>query len=116
MKERVFQVNELIQKELGQILLRELEFPEDIFMTITRVEASPNLQEAKVYISVIPEGGGREVLKILKQNVFRLQQILNKRLRMRPVPKIRWMLHKELSKAQRVEGLLDTIQQKGYNS
>jgi len=43
MAERIPRVNQLIQEELGKILHREIEFPEDVLVTITRVEASPNL-------------------------------------------------------------------------
>ena len=47
MAERIPRVNQLIQEELGKILHREIEFPEDVLVTITRVEASPNLIQAK---------------------------------------------------------------------
>ena len=55
MAKRIPQVNELIQRELSQIVLREIEFPLDVLVTITRVAASQDLEYAKIYISVIPE-------------------------------------------------------------
>ena len=63
MTERILQVNELLKEELGAILLRELEFPENTLVTLTRVDAAPNLQQAKIYISVMPEKQARGVLK-----------------------------------------------------
>ena len=111
-KNRISRVNTLMKKELGQILLREIEAPEGAFMTLTRVDASPNLQQAKVYISVMPEDKANVVLKMLSQNIYDVQQILNERLKMRPVPKIKWVLETGTSEAQRIEELLDEIKKK----
>ncbi len=83
--------------------------PEKAVATLTRVMASGNLQQAKVYISVMPDEKAQEVLKILRQNIYEVQQILNKRLKMRPVPRIQWMLETTGAEAQKIEELLDQI-------
>lgn len=107
--ERIPQVNQLIKKELGQIVLREIDFPEGVLVTLTRVEASPNLIEAKIYISVMPEGQSRAVLEVLKKQVYFLQRKLNERLRMRPIPKIMFIEERATKEAGRVEELLEKI-------
>ena len=109
MNDRISKVNELMKRELGQIILREVEMPDKAVVTLTRVAASGNLQQAKVYISVVPDEKAREVLKILDQNIFDIQQILNKKLRMRPVPKILWISEKATAEAQRIEEILDQL-------
>ncbi len=38
MSKRIPQVNQLIKKELSQIILREIEFPVGVLVTLTRVE------------------------------------------------------------------------------
>ena len=113
MNDRVIKINELIKRELGQIILREIEMPENAVVTLTRVAASGNLQQAKVYISVVPDEKAHEVLKTLGQNVFAIQQILNRKLKMRPVPKILWVMEKATAEAQRIEELLAQIKEKG---
>ena len=109
MKNRIAQVQELMKKELGNILFREMEMPEGAVVTITRVEAAPNLQHARVYISVVPDEKGKEVIKGLQQNIFDIQQQLNEKLAMRPVPKIRWIRETATAQAQHIEELLDKI-------
>jgi ribosome-binding factor A len=109
--ERIPQVQELLKEELGAILLRELEVPEDTFVTLTRVDAAPNLQQAKIYISVMPEEKGAEVLKTLQREVYEIQQLLNKRLNMRPVPRIEWILETKTVEAQEIEEILDKIKE-----
>lgn len=109
MTDRIPKINQLIKKELGQIILRELEVPKDILVTITRVETTPNLNESKIYISVLPESFQNQTLSMLKEKVWELQQFLNKRLRMRPIPKIMFFGEKETIKAGRVEEILEKL-------
>ncbi len=107
--ERAQSVNQLIKKELSQILLREIDFSKDTLVTITRVETSSNLIHSKVYINVIPENQNLNIIKILKREIYHLQQKINKRLKMRPIPKIEFIEEKEIEKAGRVEELLEKI-------
>ena len=109
MKERVQRVNHLIRRELGQILLREVDFPEGVLVTITRVDVSPDLNQAKVYVSAIPEDKGKEVLTILNKLIYSLQQKLNNKLNIRPMPKIAFFKEKQTIEAARVEELLEKI-------
>ena len=92
---RIQRVNQLIKKEFSQILLREVDFPKDILVTITRVDTSPNLRESKVFISTVPEDKAQRVLKTLNQKIYELQQKINQRLKMRPVPRIRFLEERE---------------------
>jgi ribosome-binding factor A len=108
-KNRVFKVNELIKREVGNLISREIEFPENTLATITRVETSSNLIQSKIYISVIPENQIIKVVQILNQRVFDIQKEIDKRLRMRPVPKIIFAEEKETEKADKVEELLEKI-------
>ena len=109
MADRAIRVNQLIRKELSQIILREVEFPSDTLVTLTRVETSSNMIESKIYISCLPETQKEKVLSILKSAIWRLQQLLNKRLRMRPIPKIIFLEEKETFEAGRIEETLEKL-------
>lgn len=109
---RVEKVNSLIKKELGKIILKEIDLPPEILLTITRVEASSNLFQAKVFVSVMPEEKTEEIFKILNQNIFSLQQRLNKKLKMRPVPKISFVKEKRTVEAGRIEEILEKLKSK----
>lgn len=99
----------MIKKELGQILLREMDFPEGVLVTVTRVETSPNLNQSRIYISVMPEDKAARVLETLEKSVYYLQQKLNKRLKMRPIPRIKFIEERKTEEAGRVEELLEKI-------
>ena len=117
MSNRLQRVNALIKSELSRILLKEVNFPKNVLATVTRVESSPNLSEAKIYISVIsasPSQGGPksnvdEVIKILNKRIYNIQQNLNRRLKMRPIPKIEFKKEEKTEKAARIEELLEQL-------
>jgi ribosome-binding factor A len=108
---RILKINELLKRELGQLLLREVEFPEDVFVTITRVETSTDLREAIVSISVMPTSESKKVRQILNCRIYDLQQEINRKLRMRPIPKIIFIEEKEVNQAARIEELLEKIKE-----
>ena len=109
MSYRILRVNELIQRELNQIFLREIELPTNVLVTITRVETADNFSEAKVYISCLPETETFEIMHILEKNIYDIQQHLNHRLTMRMVPKIRFVEEIKTKEAGRIENLLRKI-------
>jgi len=109
MSKRIERVNQLIKKELSQIILREVDFPDNVLVTLTRADTSPNLIETKIFLSVMPENRASDILKILNKTIYGLQQALNKRLKMRPIPKIMFYQERETPKAGRVEEILEKI-------
>lgn len=107
MKNRIVQISELLKKEVGRLLLENVELPQGVLATISRVEATPNLQQASVYVGVFPDEQQDEVLRLLEKEVYQIQQQLNKRLKMRPVPKIQWRKEVRLKAVQDMEKLLN---------
>jgi len=106
---RIPRVNQLIKKELSQIVLKEIEFPKGVLVTVTRVEASLDLNQAKVFISSLPESHTERVLSILNRQIYFIQQKLNKRLKMKFIPKIEFREEKKTREAGEVEGILERL-------
>ena len=109
MTDRTLKINSLFKKEIGKIILEEVEFPEGVLATITEVDTFPNLIESKIYISCFPENRIDNVLEILKSRIYEIQKKLNKKLNMRPVPKIVFVKEDKTKEADRVEGLLEEL-------
>ncbi len=112
MSNRILRLNRLIKEELGKIILREIEFPIGTIVTITRIETSSDLTSARVLIGVFPEKFALDSLKVLNNQIYFIQQKLNKKLSMRPVPKLIFRQEKETIKAGRVEELLEQVKAK----
>ena len=111
MSDRVPQVNKLIQEELSKIIFREIEFA-DALVTLTRVDTTANLIESRVYISVMPNSREAEVFKNLNKRIYYIQQLLNERIKMRPMPKIIFLKEKETERAGKVEEILEKLKPK----
>ena len=111
MGNRIQRVNSLIKDELSKILLKEIDFPRSVLVTITRVETAVDLNRVKVYVSVIPESQAAGVFEILNKIIYGLQQKLNKRLKMRPLPRIEFKKEEKTKEAARVEELLEEIKE-----
>lgn len=109
MSYRILQINELIRHELSQLLVNEIEFPKGCLVTIIRVETSRDLRHAKIWISILPEGYTQKVLERLKREIGRLQFALNKKLTMKPLPRIRFVVDETEKKASDIETLLNKI-------
>ena len=107
---RIEKVNSLLEHEVGKIILKEFYFPGSM-ITLTRVDCSANLIEAKVFISVYPEAKLEEIVEILNRSVYDIQHQINRLLRMRPIPKIKFVKDKELIKVGKIEELLVKIKE-----
>jgi len=108
MSNRIEKVNSLLQKEISRIVFIDFNFS-GVMVTVTRVESSSNLILAKAYISVMPEGNAEHIIETLNRGVYSIQKQINKTLKMRPVPKIKFVRDKKVAEASRVEALLEEL-------
>lgn len=109
--QRIKRVNELIKRELGAIILKQVDYPKDLLLTLTKVECSSDLRDAKVWVSIMPEKKSIWILSILERNIYHIQKSLDKRLKMRPIPKIRFLKQEKMGDAERVDEILDKIKE-----
>ena len=108
---RIQQVNELIKKELGYLLLTEVEFPPGCLGTIAAVETSKDLGYAKIWMSIYPADVSESVLKILNGQAKHLKSILFKKITLKPFPKFRFYLDTTEQEADKIDRLLDKIKE-----
>lgn len=106
---RLQKANFLIREKLAEIINKEIEFPQGIFVTVTRVESSHDLYYADVFISVFPKKE-KEALTLLERKLPYLQSILNKQLKMRPIPRLRFKIDTEEKNRERIEKLLTMVE------
>lgn len=106
MANRIERVNSLLEKEISKIILKDFAFSPEILVTLTHVDTTANLIDAKAYISIFPDEKADAIIHVLDKSVYDVQYKINRTLRMRPIPKIKFVKDKEFSKAGRVEELL----------
>jgi len=109
MPNRIEKINALVQRNLGEIIPRELSLKAGVFITIAKVDTTPDLRYTRVFVSIFPEKETAYALKALTNEIYTLQGALNKQLFMKPLPKIEFRLDTTEIKADEVEKLLKQI-------
>ncbi|MFH1401430.1 MAG: 30S ribosome-binding factor RbfA [Parcubacteria group bacterium] len=109
MSKRLQRINQLIKKEISQLILKEIDFEPEILVTITRVETAEDLLDANIFVSVFPENNFLKTIDFLKRKTGFLQGKINKFLRMRPLPRLHFLPEKATAKASRIEEILEQL-------
>ena len=106
---RIDQINQLIKTQLGQIINKEIELPDNTIITITRVKTTPDLKIAKVYLTVLPENVRGSVLEILRKNKKNLHTLLQKQIKTKFTPNLNFLIDEQEIYASQIDKLLDEI-------
>lgn len=112
MSRRIERVNEVIKEVVSRIILREVEFSPGVLVTLTRVETAQDLRDSNIFISVLPEKDLDKTVGFLNKRAGALQKKLNEKLRMKPLPRIKFLAEKETAKAARIEAILEELKRK----
>jgi len=111
MSRRTERVNDLIREELSDLLLREVRDPRlGGLISITRVEVSPDLSTARVFVSVMAaEAEQSEALTALTAAAGFLHRELKKRIEIRRVPILSFRLDQSIARGAEVLSLLSDV-------
>lgn len=101
-------VGEQIRAELSELLTRGAVHDPGIgFITLTRVQTSPDLQIARVYYTSLgDEGARRETARALDRATPFLRREIGHRIRLRRVPVIEFRFDESVAHQDRVEQIL----------
>jgi ribosome-binding factor A len=107
---RVGRVGEQIKKELSQIIQSELKDPRIGFITVTGVEVTNDLSQAKVFLSVLgTDEQKEETLKALGRGSGFIRSELGKRIRLRKIPELLFRFDASIDYGTKIERLLDQV-------
>ena len=101
---------ELIRHELGRVLLDELQDPRIGFVTLTRVEVSPDLRTARAFVSVMGSlAEQRTCLRGLNSARQRVQTELGARLALRRTPELSFEQDVGVKQSLRMNSILSDL-------
>lgn len=107
MSKRIDRVNEVLKRELSNLILKEFEFKTCI-VTVSAVDVTQDFKEAKVFVSVIG-AKGEQILHQLKKKRGLLQRALNKRITLRNTPVLDFREDTSAVRGVHVINLLDEV-------
>jgi ribosome-binding factor A len=108
-------VGEEIRHEIGQLLTRDVHDPGIGFVTVTRVKMSPDLQQARVYYTLLgDERARKETEKALERVKPFLRRQIGARIRLRRVPELTFEFDRSVEYQDRVERLILEINEERH--
>lgn len=108
---RVARVEREIQATVAQFLLRDLRSELPGIVSVAAVKMPADLRAAKVYISVIGTDEERdEVLGILKERAYEIQNYIGSELKMRYCPKLTFYTDTITDQVIKVDRILQELE------
>jgi ribosome-binding factor A len=104
-------VADQLRAELALLLTREVHDPGIGFVTLTRVQVSPDLQSARVYYTALgDETGRRHTARALDRAIPFLRRQIGGRLRLKRVPALTFIYDASIAGQDRIEQILHELQ------
>ncbi len=118
---RITSINQEIRRELSD-LLRTVKDPrvQDCMISVTRVETTPDLRWAKVYVSFLQEERAADAMKGLRSASGYLRRGLGQALSLRYTPELQWALDDSITYGAHLLELINSLdipnEEEGENS
>jgi ribosome-binding factor A len=111
MTQRTERIDELLRQEIGQALEREVTDPGVGFVTVTKVETTPDLAHARVWVSVIgSDERHKEALAALRRAMPYIRHGLGSKIRLRRIPELEVRLDDTLQRGTRVLQIINELE------
>ena len=104
--------SKLILKEMADIFSREgKNFYGNAFVTVTDVKVTPDLSQAKIYLSLFKEKNPNQLLESIRIHTREIRGILGNRIRnqVRIVPELLFFIDDTLDYAEKIDNLMKNI-------
>ena len=110
MSRRTERLAEEVREEVARIVGRELKDPRIGFVTVTRVDLTPDLRTAHVHVGILGGAPDREkTLTGLRQAAGFVRRELGRRIHVRHTPEVAFHYDEGLDATERVARLLDEV-------
>jgi ribosome-binding factor A len=102
-------LGDLIQRELSELVQRELRDPRVGMITITSVDVSPDFSHAKVFFTTLSEAHIAEAKEGLSRAAGFLRTQLARRIKLYTTPELRFEYDESVERGDRLSRLIDSI-------
>src|SRR5215207_7040889 len=109
MSNRTIRVNELVQRELSDILRKRYQ-SEAVAVTIAEVRVSPDLRDARVFVSIVGDDTfAEEKLRWLRTKASEIREEVSHRIVLKYLPKFDYLLDKSAIRGSRILQVMDEL-------
>ena len=104
---RIEQTDSILMRELSMIITQEINDPLLGFPTVTEVDVAPDHSTAKVYVSFLGKNyKKRDGIEALRRSKGHIKSLLAKRVKMRKIPDLTFIVDDSIDKAERIENII----------
>jgi len=108
---RLERVRELLKREIGEVIRRQLPINEVGLINVNDVDVAPDLHNATVYIGVLGgEAQKKRAMEALEQSRKRIQGYLGKAIVLKYTPQLRFVLDESVERGNKILRLLDELE------
>lgn len=111
MSERIIKINDLIRDNISEILNKELSFKKGVFVSIIKVTTTKDLESSKILISIFPESERAYAMGTLKNEIYRIQGALNRKMQIRRLPRLEFIMDTTQEKVDKLESVFKQIEE-----
>lgn len=116
MSNRIVRINELVQREISEILRRR-HAAEAVAITISEVRVAPDLRDGRVFVAIVgDEAEVADRFRWLKGRAPEIRAELASRIVLKFLPRLTYVLDKTADRAAAVLRALDQIGREGEPS
>ena len=112
---RIARIEREVQETIAQFLIRGFKTPIPSLLTVASVKMNQDLRTAKVYVSVLAVGEGKNqeaaAIDTLQERAFEIQNFIGKELKMRYCPKLTFIADRSTDHVLKVEKILHELEQ-----
>jgi len=111
---RLQRVRELLKREIGEVIRREIPVGEAGLITVNDVEVSSDLQAATVHIGILGSAEQQKKgLAQLDQHRKRIQGLVGKAVILKYTPHLRFKIDESIEQGNRVLKIIDELEHSG---
>jgi ribosome-binding factor A len=113
---RLQRVRELLKREIGEVIRRQLPVDEVGLINVNDVDVAPNLHNATVYIGVLGgEAQKKKAMEALEQGRKRIQGYLGKAIVLKYTPQLRFVLDDSVERGNKILRILDELEKSEHS-
>lgn len=108
---RMLRVRELLKREIGEILRRELPVGQAGLVTVNDVDLSGDLRNAKVFVSFLGSSEQQRTgLTLLQQNRARIQGLMAKAVFLKYIPRLHFVIDDSVVRGNKVLAIIEDLE------
>jgi ribosome-binding factor A len=108
---RLLRVRELLKREIGEAIRRELPVEQAGLVTVNDVDIAGDLKNAKVYLGLLGTTEQKKTaLELLHKNRTRIQSLVAKTVVLKYTPRLKFAIDESVDRGNRVLKIIEELE------